>query len=182
MQALFYIDSRQCNPEEGLDLFCQSCVPPIKTRPFFLKLVGGVSAGKAEIDMLIERFSSNWKVSRMSGVDRNVLRIAVFELMGCPDIPAKVTLNEAIDIGKRFGTEESGAFINGILDSIHQAVEKEGLQLDLDIPEMAVDWEAQRAIGVTLPPKHVPLPRFSKVKGKTGVVKRSGSRFITDEK
>jgi transcription antitermination protein NusB len=182
MQALFYIDSRQCKPEEGLDLFCQSCVPPIKTRPFFLKLVGGVSAARPAIDRLIERFSSNWKVSRMSGVDRNVLRIAVFELMGCPDIPAKVTLNEAIDIGKRFGTEESGAFINGILDSIHQAVEEEGLRLDLDIPEMAVDWEARRSIHATPPAKQLPLPRFRQVKGRTGVVKRNGARSITDEK
>jgi transcription antitermination protein NusB len=181
MQALFYIDSRQCKPEEGLDLFCQSCVPPIKTRPFFLKLVGGVSAARPAIDRLIERFSSNWKVSRMSGVDRNVLRIAVFELMGCPDIPAKVTLNEAIDIGKRFGTEESGAFINGILDSINQAVEKEGLRLDLNLPEMDVDWEAPREIRAALPNRQVPLPRFKQVKGKKGVVKREGPRFITDE-
>ena len=124
MQALFYIDSRQCSPEEGIELFCRTRLLPEKVRPFFLKLVGGVNAGKTEIDALIERFSSNWKLSRMSGVDRNILRIAVFEMVCCPDIPTKVTLNEAIDIGKRFGTEDSGAFINGILDSINHAVER----------------------------------------------------------
>jgi N utilization substance protein B len=58
----------------------------------------------------------------MSCVDRNVLRIAVFELLFCADIPPKVSINEAIDVGKRFGTEESGAFINGILDSIRLAI------------------------------------------------------------
>jgi N utilization substance protein B len=182
MQALFYIDSRQCNLDEGLDLFCRSCAPPKKARPFFLKLVSGVNAGRPEIDALIERFSSNWKVSRMSGVDRNILRIAVFELMGCPDIPARVTLNEAIDIGKRFGTEESGAFINGILDSINQVVEKEGLSLDLEIPEIVIDWDAQSEAQTATPAKRVPPPRFKQVKGKIGVVKRKGPRFITEEK
>jgi len=181
MQALFYIDSRQCDPEEGVDLFCRNNAPPRKTRPLFLKLVSGVIAGQKEIDALIERFSSNWKVSRMSGVDRNVLRIAVFELMGCPDIPTRVTLNEAIDIGKRFGTEESGAFINGILDSIHQAIENEGLHLDLAVPEMVIDWEAQLESSVGVPQKQVPLRRFEQVKGKKGVVKRKGPRFTSDE-
>ncbi len=180
MQALFYIDSRQCNLDEGLDLFCRSCLPPKKTRPFFIKLVSGVSAGRPEIDTLIERFSSNWKVSRMSGVDRNILRIAVFELMGCPDIPTRVTLNEAIDIGKRFGTEESGAFINGILDSINQAVEKEGLSLDLEIPELVIDWDVQSKAHAATPEKQVPLTRFEQVKGKKGVVKRKGPRNITE--
>ena len=63
----------------------------------------------------------------MSGVDRNVMRIAVYELLCCEDIPPKVSINEAVDIGKKFGTEESGAFINGIMDSIRQALEKEGI-------------------------------------------------------
>jgi len=181
MQALFYIDSRQCDPEEGIDLFCRSNAPPRKTRPLFLKLVSGVVAGRQEIDALIERFSSNWKVSRMSGVDRNVLRIAVFELMGCPDIPTRVTLNEAIDIGKRFGTEESGAFINGILDSINQSMENEGLRLELKVPEIVIDWEARLESSTTGPERRAPLPRFEKVRGKTGVVKRKGPRFISDE-
>jgi len=77
---------------------------------------------------VIEQFSSNWKISRMSCVDRNILRIAVFELLYCADIPPKVSINEAIDVGKRFGTEESGAFINGILDSIRLAMEANKLQ------------------------------------------------------
>ena len=182
MQALFYIDSRQCNPDEGINLFCRSCVPPKKARSFFLRLVSGVNAGKSAIDALIERFSSNWKISRMSGVDRNILRIAVFELMSCPDIPARVTINEAIDIGKRFGTEESGAFINGILDSIHQAVEKEGLNLDLAIPKMVITRKVEDLEAVSTPEKQTPLSRFEQVKGKKGVVKRKVPRFIPDEK
>ena len=80
----------------------------------------------SEIDAVIERYSDNWKLNRMSGVDRNVMRIAVYELLYCEDIPPKVSINEAVDIGKKFGTEESGAFINGIMDSIRQAIQKEG--------------------------------------------------------
>ena len=63
-------------------------------------------------------YAENWRIERMSGVDRNILRIAVFELVYCNDIPPRVAINEAIDLGKQYGTEESGAFINGILDSI----------------------------------------------------------------
>lgn len=66
----------------------------------------------------------------MAGVDRNVMRIAVFEMLFCHDIPPKVSINEAIDVGKKFGTEESGAFINGIVDRIRIAIEKGEIHLD----------------------------------------------------
>ena len=65
----------------------------------------------------------------MSCVDRNVMRIAVFEMLFCSDIPSKVSINEAIDIGKKFGTEDSGAFINGIVDSIRIAIENGEIQV-----------------------------------------------------
>ena len=78
-----------------------------------MELVNGVIDYKTQIDDIIERFSNNWKISRMSGVDRNIMRIAVYEMLFRRDIPPKVSINEAIDVGKKFGTEESGAFING---------------------------------------------------------------------
>jgi N utilization substance protein B len=98
--------------------FCKSFTRDNPTQPYFHRLVDGVQENRKTIDSVIEQFSSNWKLSRMSCVDRNVLRIAAFELLFCADIPPKVSINEAIDVGKRFGTDESGAFINGILDSI----------------------------------------------------------------
>ena len=101
--------------------------PAKKIQPFFLKLVNGVLGAKGELDALIEQFSKNWGIRRMSGVDRNVMRIAAFELIYCDDIPPKVSINEAVDIGKKFGTEESGAFINGIMDSIRGDLEKKGI-------------------------------------------------------
>jgi len=126
MQALFYMDMQNQASLQMLEHFCEVFRPSKKSDPFFLKLVGGVLENRAEIDALIERFSKNWKIDRMSCVDRNVMRIAVYELLYCQDIPPKVSINEAVDVGKRFGTEESGAFINGIMDSIRAALEQEG--------------------------------------------------------
>ncbi|MGD9301029.1 MAG: transcription antitermination factor NusB [Desulfobacterales bacterium] len=126
MQALFYMDMRKNVSVDMLERFCGNFEPPKKLRPFFLHLVNGVLEAKDELDALIERFSKNWDIKRMSCVDRNVMRIAVFELLYCDDIPPKVSLNEAVDIGKKFGTEDSGAFINGIMDSIRIELEREG--------------------------------------------------------
>jgi N utilization substance protein B len=125
LQALFYMDINKCCSQEMLEQFCENFSPALPAQPFFFKLVNGVIAAKAEIDALIERFSKNWKIERMSCVDRNVMRIAVYEMLCCPDIPPKVSINEAVDIGKKYGSEESGAFINGIIDSIRDAIEKQ---------------------------------------------------------
>ncbi|RJQ70195.1 MAG: transcription antitermination factor NusB [Desulfobacteraceae bacterium] len=128
MQALFSMDMNCAFSRQVLNDYC-GCFPPGKRfYPFFEYLVKGVLEHKAAIDQVIERYSSNWKMRRMACVDRNILRIAVFELLYGADIPAKVSINEAIDIGKRFGTPESGAFINGILDSIRMAIEEGQLQ------------------------------------------------------
>jgi N utilization substance protein B len=133
MQALFYMDIQKDASEEMLEYFCHCFCPSKKSRPFFLKLVNGVLGEKGRIDALVERFSQNWKINRMSCVDRNVMRIAVYEMIYCDDIPPKVSINEAVDIGKKFGTQESGAFINGIMDSIRGALEKEGTLNKVDI-------------------------------------------------
>ena len=119
LQALFQLDFNRNNSLDAVELFCKNFEVPKSVRPFFFRLVEGVLQHKDEIDQFIERFSNNWKISRMSRVDRNIMRIAVFEILYCDDIPFKVSINEAVDLGKRYGTEESGAFINGILDSIH---------------------------------------------------------------
>lgn len=128
MQALFSMDMSCSFSEQMLADYCR-CFPPGKRfNVFFEHLVTGVLKNREQIDQVIERYSSNWKIRRMACVDRNILRIAVFELLYCEDIPAKVTINEAIDIGKRFGSPESGSFINGILDSIRLAIDKKQLQ------------------------------------------------------
>ena len=130
MQALFYMDMIEKEPDEMIDLFCKNFKPSKQVLPFLRALITGVLQRKNDIDSIIEQFSSNWKVSRMAGVDRNILRIAVFELLCVEDIPSKVTINEAIDIGKKYGTEESGAFINGILDSIRRLSESGEIKIN----------------------------------------------------
>ena len=139
LQALFCMEMTGDVSEEMLQRFCEHYPPAAKSRPFFLKLVKGVNGSQMAIDQLIERYSHNWRLSRMSCVDRNILRIAVFELLFCDDIPFKVSINEAIDIGKKYGTEESGAFINGILDSIRAEKEREGIQAEVGNHEESLD-------------------------------------------
>jgi transcription antitermination protein NusB len=129
MQALFYIDVRQNEPQEALDLFCRDFTPPKKVLPFFYRLISGVLDRQKEIDGIIEEISSNWKIGRMACVDRNIIRIAAYELLCLRDIPSKVAINEAIDIGKKYGTEESGAFINGVLDSIRKLYDSGKIQM-----------------------------------------------------
>ncbi len=128
LQALFYMDVRQNASEEAISLYAKNFSLPKDDLPFFLELVKGVLSFIAEIDAVIERFSENWKMSRMSCVDRNAMRIAVYEMLYRDDIPAKVSINEAINLGKDFGNDESGAFINGILDSIRLAIENREIQ------------------------------------------------------
>ena len=96
MQALFYMDMIQNDSNEILKNFCSNFTPPKKMLPFFLKLVNGVIQGKGEIDSILERFSDNWKLSRMSCVDRNTMRIAVYEMLYCHDIPYNYRLQHII--------------------------------------------------------------------------------------
>lgn len=91
---------------------------------FVERLVVGVASHLNSIDDMIGRFSNNWKVSRMARVDRNVLRLAAYELIFELDIPTRATLNEAIEIAKRYGSVDSGKFVNGILDRIAQELDR----------------------------------------------------------
>ncbi|MFH1983846.1 MAG: transcription antitermination factor NusB [Pseudomonadota bacterium] len=176
MQALFFLDMRGQSPETGIPLFSKSCALPKKSLPFFSDLVFGVSHCRAEIDGIIETYSEHWKVGRMSGVDRNVLRIAVFEMLSRTDIPPKVTINEAIDIGKRFGADESGPFINGILDSVRIAIDAGKLVQRLSgpaAPDLSQMVETVDEDDET--PAKVAIPAFAAVRGKRGVVKRTAA-------
>jgi transcription antitermination factor NusB len=89
-----------------------------ETAKFALRLVQGTFEHWEELDSTIQAVAQNWNISRMAVVDRNVLRLATYELLHCQDIPPKVAINEAIELGKRYSTQNSGAFINGILDKI----------------------------------------------------------------
>jgi N utilization substance protein B len=127
LQALYQMEMSALRPEDALDTAWNAepeGQPDPEAQRFALELVRGVVEHRDEIDGLIEQHSHNWRLDRMARVDRNVLRLAVFELKWRPDIPKKVTLNEAVELGKAFGTEASSAFVNGLLDRIALDVEQ----------------------------------------------------------
>jgi N utilization substance protein B len=127
LQALYQLEMATATVAEALES-AWSASEEAKRDPdavrFARELVEGVQAHREEIDQLIERHSHNWRLDRMSRIDRNVLRLGIFELKYRPDIPRKVTLNEAVELGKNFGTEESSAFVNGLLDRVAVALNK----------------------------------------------------------
>ncbi len=93
-------------------------------KEFFEILSKGVCENIDGIDEIISKYSDNWKVSRISRIDRNILRIAIYEMLNLSNIPHPVTINEAVDIAKKYGNNESGSFINGIVDRVRISLEK----------------------------------------------------------
>ncbi len=147
MQALFYMDMVGDDSNQWIEMFYDHFHPAEKAIPFSRTLVAGVKRTQRLIDTTIERFSSNWKIHRMPHVDRNILRIAVFEMMYCEDIPLKVSINEAIDIAKKFGTDESGPFINGILDALRIAIESGAIKIPLENEKDSLEQRCPRLGG-----------------------------------
>jgi len=98
---------------------------PQKAKDYAEQLVTGVLENLEGLDEAITKVSAHWRLDRMNVIDRNILRLAAFEILYKSDIPRKVSINEAIEIAKTFGTEDSGAFINGILDRFHKPEDSE---------------------------------------------------------
>ncbi|BFU96153.1 MAG: N utilization substance protein B homolog [Nitrospira sp.] len=117
LQILFQYDIHG-QPGVWLDEFWNQCEATEDVRTFAEELVRGVLKHQAELDALLGRYATNWKVSRMQVVDRNILRLGVYELLWRDDVPAKVTMNEAIELAKDFGDDEAAKFVNGVLDKV----------------------------------------------------------------
>ncbi len=120
-QTLFMMDALGVGPEEAVPLFSLTC-GPVPDADYYGRTVRGVWQHREEIDAVIGEAAEHWRVGRMALVDRNILRLGAYELVHGADIPFAVAINEAVELGKRFGAEESGAFINGILDRISEIV------------------------------------------------------------
>lgn len=118
VQALYQVAITGDSSPKALDSFLRHFEGGPGTKDFARRLVAGVLEKREEIDLLIEGSAENWKLTRMSKVDLTILRIATYELLFCPDIPMNVSMDEAIEIGKRFGSEDSPTFINGVLDQV----------------------------------------------------------------
>lgn len=124
LKLLYGFDLLPRDIDATLEEFWRLTRYPKEIRTFAEYLVRGTLAHKDEIDAFIAKNAINWSIDRMTVVDRNILRYAVYELLYDDVIPPKVTINEALDISKKYSTPKSSAFINGILDHIHHTLEK----------------------------------------------------------
>ncbi|MCG9968522.1 transcription antitermination factor NusB [Pelotomaculum terephthalicicum JT] len=118
LQVLFQIDLGNIEPSEAFNKVDGSLGRLKKNEEFARQLVNGTLANLRSIDQVIAGLSKDWNIKRMASVDRNIMRLALFEILYCKDIPDNVSVNEAIELGKAFGSEESGKFINGILGRV----------------------------------------------------------------
>lgn len=122
LQILYQIDLANKDPKECLEDFWQAqeqtCDEKIKEFASFL--VCGTLEHISVIDNFIKEYTTNWQLERMAAVDRNILRMATFELVFASDIPSKVSINEAVELAKKYSNLESGKFVNGILDKIKE--------------------------------------------------------------
>lgn len=120
LQILYQVDIRKDPFEKLAAEFWETQEVEPEVRNFAESIVKGAVANAKKIDETISRYASNWKLNRMAVIDRNVLRLSTYELLFCKDIPPKVSINEAVDLAKKFGDMESGKFVNGILDRINK--------------------------------------------------------------
>jgi N utilization substance protein B len=136
LQILYQLDvQEQLSDDQAIGLYWRSFAASAEAegasvadlgeiQPFAEKLVRGVREHLAELDAQIQGASKNWRLERMARVDRNLIRLGLYELKYADDVPAKVAINEAIEIAKRYGTNESSAFVNGILDRCREELGK----------------------------------------------------------
>lgn len=125
LQALYQIDLRKDLLDTEIDQFLEKEADDTGMFNFARDLVQGCRGKLDEIDTAIKEVAENWDIHRMAVLDRNILRLAVYELKYLEDVPPKVTINEGVELGKRFSTASSGAFINGILDRIKRELSGE---------------------------------------------------------
>ena len=124
VQLLFQREINREDLKDSLELFWQDKNAPQKARDFTEQLVRGVEEHRKEIDELLHKCATNWDVGRMGGVDRNAMRVAVYEMLHRDDIPPVVSINEAVDLAKTYSSIESGKFVNGILDRIRKGIDR----------------------------------------------------------
>ncbi len=124
LQVLFQIEFNNSKPEKIQEQYWKNKKVPEEIKEYSVWLLNGVISYRKKIDDIIQSVSENWRVSRMAVVDRNILRIAVLELFFGENLAPAIVINEAIEIAKKFSSEKSAAFINGILDALRKESDK----------------------------------------------------------
>lgn len=118
LKVLFQIDLANTNMEETLKYTFQNDNLLDEVKEFTLLLVKGVLSNSSEIDKVIDKYTNNWSLERINNVDRNILRIAIYEILYLKNIPKSVSINEAVELAKKYGTKSSFSFVNGVLGKI----------------------------------------------------------------
>lgn len=158
LQFLYQLDLRGPQQIEELDAFLRETETDRETVVFARRVARGVHEHQADIDKILGEVAKNWQVARMAVVDRNVLRIGTYELLHVSDVPPKVSINEAIELGKRFSTASSGSFVNGILDKVSQMAAEGGALPTADAPEPTdVPQEEDAVIQLAEPSEPTPF-------------------------
>lgn len=117
-QAIFQVDVGQANPEQAINYTVENSGTKPEDLGFTRELVAGALEHLEEIDRIIASYSKDWQLERLARVDRNIMRLAIYEILYRDDIPASVSVNEAVEMAKVFGGEDSGRFVNGILGRV----------------------------------------------------------------
>ena len=127
VQVLFHLEFSPGDPRAAFDLICEDFRSQESVKLFSAQLVQGVCENQDRLDGLIISASRNWRLERMARLDKCILRLAAFEILFMEDIPPKVSIDEAVEIAKKFGGKDSGSVINGVLDNIYNTLLEQGL-------------------------------------------------------
>lgn len=124
LHILYQIEIANCDYQSAYQNYLKSYPQKQEVIDFSFILLEGVCKNIKDLDTLIKKYVKNWEIDRMAVIDRNILRLACFEIINLPEIPPKVSINEAIELAKRFGDIDSPRFVNGVLDKIYKMESK----------------------------------------------------------
>ena len=143
LQVLYQVEQNAgISPEEIHRFIVRRLLEDRKLCEFTESLTAGVKEHQAELDAMISQVAENWRLDRMAAIDRNILRLGAYEMLHCPEVPAKVAINEALELAKRYSTAQSSRFVNGILDRVLQW-HTQGAKADVE-QEPAVEVSEQQ--------------------------------------
>jgi len=146
LQVLYQVEQNPgVSPEEIRRFIQRRLLEDRKLCDFTDGLVAGVKEHQARLDAMISQVAENWRLDRMAAIDRNILRLGVYEMLFCPEVPAKVAINEALELAKRYSTAQSSRFVNGILDRV--------LQWQVQEPRPEPDHETGQELGPEAQPE-----------------------------
>ena len=130
LQALFQLEVTRDDWRESLDQFWRDRPSARAVRSYATDLIAGTIENMERIDAAISKVADKWALERIGRVERNILRFATHEILYVPEVPPKVAINEAVEVAKKFGAEDSGRFVNGILDAIREMLDRDDIDVE----------------------------------------------------